>query len=694
MAGKILSLTSTLMAASVLSSGLTSLAFAPNPYLDEDDEEIVRFTEEDIQEMNDGNAFIMYDDEGYATTIVGYMSEEPIHTMTELRGVIDQLGDLLGLGEEYEIEPIVQNEYRDYISFTFRQYDDGFEVANSTLKILLNTKNYPIVVQSSIVPNIHSSYTGTEITAEEAEEVVNQIGINNGILLTVFEDYTSQCVLDDVQIAATRCYRIYTDNPFSSQGTDMPYLVHYVDFDGNYLKNYPTNNLTEEILTEHDNDAYFENLTATNYTFTINRNGEDFTFTVPVSYNSADHQYYLADPSRKIILADYYDFMYRGTLSFETASAPETWSENHLITYYNYIKSYDYYKRSFNYASTDGFGIPILILTGYCDYEHNPIDNQCSLGTINGWSAFGASDINTYAYSMDVTAHEFTHAVSGFARQGNLYYNEYGAINEGFSDIMGNIAEMVMNETDDLTWALGETSGNTMRSMSDPTLYNQPLAVGDPFYSNTIALPNSGASAVSDNGGVHSNDSLLSHLCYILYEEGMSLEDLGMFFYQAIILHTPRADYDDIYAALVSSAMICGYEDIVPIIDNYWIETGMDSDRLETVRNASNEGYARFNLAITPVEYSLFSILMMENINTGEVYYTAAMEDGTFSLCVPATDGWVIELLVFNDPSFTEVAGVLFYGAHQSGWVEDQEDAGVYNLDSGLVADLDDINVN
>ena len=689
MAGKILA---SFLAVSVMGSSMGALTAAPTPTpLDEDHG---RLTVEDLQEMNSGEAYLIYDDEGYATTIVGYVNDTPVHTMVDLREVIDNLGDIIGLGEDYEIEPIVQNSYNDYLIFTFRQYDDGFEVANSSLKVLLNKDRYPIMVQSSLVPNVNSSYTGTEITAQEAEDVVNQIGVNNGILLTVFSDYTSQCVLDDAQIAATRCYRIYTDNPFSSQGTDMPYLVHYVDFDGNYLKNYPTNNLSEENLDEHDNDAYFENLTATNYTFTIERDGEDFTFTVPVSYNSADHQFYLADPSRKIMLADYYDLMYRGVLTFETADAPETWSENHLITYYNYIQSYDYYDRSFNYTSVDGFGMPILILTGYCDYEHNPINNQCSLGNINGWSAFGASDANTYAYSMDVTAHEFTHAVTSFFRQGNLYYNEYGAINEGFSDIMGNLAEMTMNETDDLTWALGETSGNTIRSMSDPTLYGQPLAVGDPFYSNTIALPNSGASAVSDNGGVHSNDSLLSHLCYVLYENGMSLDDLGTMFYHAMILHTPRADYDDLYAAIFCAAMICGYEDAIPTIDEYWEEAGMVGDRFETVRNASNEDYARFNLVINPPEYALFTVLMMENVNTGEVCYTAAMEDGTFSLCVPATDGWVIELVVFEDPSFTEIAGVLFYGANQSGWTENQDEAGLYNFSSGLVADLDDINVN
>lgn len=664
---------------------------APKPVPD-DDVEIVQLTEEDIQEMNDNNAIIVHSDEGYVTTIVGTLYETPVHTYPELGIVIGQISDLLGLDSCEELEPLVQTTVNGCITFTFRQMDGDFEVANSTLKVLINEDNIPIMVQSSLVPHLNTSYTGTEITAQEAEAVVTDLISNQGVILTVFSDYTSQCVLNDAQIQSTRCYRIYTDNPFASDGADMPYLVHYVDFDGNYLKNYPTNNLIEENLDEHDNDEYFSNLVAVDYTFTVKRDGEDFTFSVPVSYNSRDSKYYLADPSRKIILADFYSFIYRGTLTFEKSDDPEEWDENHLITYYNYIQSYDFYKTNFNYLSSDGFGIPTLILTGWCDSQHNPVDNQCSMGIINGWSVFGTSDANTFGYSMDVTTHEFTHSVTSFARQGNLYYNEYGAINEGFSDIMGNIAEMSMGETDDVTWSIGETSGNTLRSMSNPTEYGQPLVVGDPYYSNTIALPNSGASDISDNGGVHNNDSLFSHLAYVLYEEGINLDDLGFFFFQAMYLHTPKADYDDLYAVLVVSAQICGHEEIIPIIEEYWEETGMTGNRFETVKITSNEGYIRFNLVINPVECAVSSVLLLYNVDTREVYYTTAMEDGTFSICVPNNGRYQIALEAFADPSFTEVVGVLCY-SDLGDWSDDPNDMGTFSLESGEINELETITV-
>ena len=656
------------------------------------DEEPEQLTEADLQDMNDGNALVVYNEDGYATTIYGVLYEEPVHTYAELGYVIGQFKDLLGLNSYDELEPIVQTYLEDHITFTFRQMDGDFEVANSTLKVLIDEDNIPIMIQSSIVPDLYTSYTGTEIEPEEAEEVVTDLAEGQGITLTVFSDYTAQCVLNDAQIVSTRCYRIYTDNPFASDGADMPYLVHYVDFDGNYLKNYPTNNLIEEDLDEHDNDEYFTNLTATDYTFTVERDGEDFTFTVPVSYNSRDRKYYLADPDRKIILADFYSFIYQGNLSFEKSNSPDDWDDNHLITYYNYIQSYDFYA-SMGFPSTDGFGIPILILTEWCDANHVPVNNQCSMGNINGWSVFGSSDANTYGYSMDVIAHEYTHAITSFARQGNLYYNEYGAINEGFSDIMGNIAEMSMGETDDTTWALGETSGNIVRSMSDPTLYGQPVAVGDPYYSNTIALPNSGASGISDNGGVHSNDSLFSHLAYILYEEeGVSLTRLGQFYIQAAELHTPKADYDDMYAALIASAVIYDLEDIIPTINEYWEEAGMVGDRFETVRTSANDGYARFNLEITPIECALSTVLVIYDVNTQEEFDATAMEDGTFSICVPSDGTYMIAMIAFSDPSFMEPVGALYYSASLDGWTDNQEEAGAFNVQSGSINQLETIN--
>ena len=42
---------------------------------------------------------------------------------------------------------------------------------------------------------------------------------------------------------------------------------------------------------------------------------------------------------------------------------------------------------------------------------------------------------------LDVIAHEFTHCVTETAMGANLYRDDYGAINEAMSDILGNLCE-------------------------------------------------------------------------------------------------------------------------------------------------------------------------------------------------------------------------------------------------------------
>ncbi len=64
----------------------------------------------------------------------------------------------------------------------------------------------------------------------------------------------------------------------------------------------------------------------------------------------------------------------------------------------------------------------------------------------------------------------------------NIYQNDYGAINEGFSDIFGNLVEGLLGKTDDKTWLLQENSDDIIRSMSDPNKYEQPAYVWDRYY--------------------------------------------------------------------------------------------------------------------------------------------------------------------------------------------------------------------
>ena len=86
-------------------------------------------------------------------------------------------------------------------------------------------------------------------------------------------------------------------------------------------------------------------------------------------------------------------------------------------------------------------------------------------------------DASNLAESMDVTAHELTHAVT--EKESNLTYSgESGGLNEAMSDIFGNTCEWYRDGqvVSANTWKVGEdiwtpaTPGDALRYMNDPSL--------------------------------------------------------------------------------------------------------------------------------------------------------------------------------------------------------------------------------
>lgn len=645
-------------------------------------EPVIYLTEQDIKDMNGGNALIVKGDNGYVTTIYGKYFHRPVTDHEDAINALRGIASLIGIEEGYFPYAVYGASHNGYTYYTYQQLYGDVSVYNATLKMVIDPEGYPVMLQSSLVANLGYKISSPSITASEAEQIVID---TMGSKYSVLSNYTVQTSLND-DFFATHAYQVFTNNPYGDISFDMPYIMHFVDYDGNYLISYPTDSLPNGVNDDFlGNESYFTNMTATDYTFIITRNNQNYEFTVPVSYNSVDGKYYLCDPSRKIIMADFYEFIFNdGNLVFECKEAPETWNTNHLITYYNYIQAYDYYL-SLGIQSTDGFGMPMLILTNWVDQNKNAVNNACNMGVINGWSCFGSSEANTYGFSLDVVAHEFTHGVTGYSRQGILYYNETGAINEAFSDIMGNLCEMSMGETTDTNWLLGETSNNICRSMSNPYDYRQPMYVGDLYYFPTSSAPGS----ANDNGGVHLNNSLVSHLCYVLYQQGMSLDDLAIFFLKAIEMHTPKADYDDMYAVFVAAAEMCGYDDIVPLISQYWKDACLAGDRNVTAQLTAVDGYERINVRCEDGINANNCVLVVEGYGFSYVTNSTAMLDGCMTTLIPA-DGnlYVIYIMEFSDQSYSNCVNVKYLSTDCSYWTTNMYEGGLFVMASGRISDV------
>jgi Zn-dependent metalloprotease len=120
-----------------------------------------------------------------------------------------------------------------------------------------------------------------------------------------------------------------------------------------------------------------------------------------------------------------------------------------------------------------------------------------------------------FANADDVVGHEISHAVTQF--EANLYYFvQSGALNESFSDILGeaiDLTNVTGTDTPGNRWLLGEDlPGGAVRNMMDPTLMGNPGKMSDTtlFWCNTL----------SDGGGVHTNSGIPNHAFALMVDGG------------------------------------------------------------------------------------------------------------------------------------------------------------------------------
>lgn len=133
----------------------------------------------------------------------------------------------------------------------------------------------------------------------------------------------------------------------------------------------------------------------------------------------------------------------------------------------------------------------------------------------NNGTSSATDDWNT----LDIVAHEFTHAVTGASSQ-LVYQGEPGALNESFSDIMGVYTEWWEGSTTP-DWLLGEDRGGAFRSLHNPAQFGHPVTykTSPNWYTGT-----------ADYGGVHINSGVQNYWFYLLANGGSGTNDNGKFY--------------------------------------------------------------------------------------------------------------------------------------------------------------------
>ena len=173
--------------------------------------------------------------------------------------------------------------------------------------------------------------------------------------------------------------------------------------------------------------------------------------------------------------------------------------------------TYDYYFNEHSLDSYDGAGAEINAYIHFSTAYTNAFWDGTGLWFGDGGAGY------TPLTSVDVVAHEFTHAVTEYSA-GLVYSYESGALNESFSDIFGVIVDYELNP--DANFLMGDvisTSGTPFRDMSNPNNTDQPDTYQGIFWD----------ASGGDNGGVHTNSQVMNYWFYLLCTGGSGVNDNG-----------------------------------------------------------------------------------------------------------------------------------------------------------------------
>ncbi|MBV6471938.1 MAG: hypothetical protein JPMHGGIA_00189 [Saprospiraceae bacterium] len=192
-------------------------------------------------------------------------------------------------------------------------------------------------------------------------------------------------------------------------------------------------------------------------------------------------------------------------------------SKSALDVHFGAQSTLDYYKSQFGRNGVDGNDGKLL---------NRIIDTTFYVNAFWDGAAtnFGIGDsVNTKPLtSLDVVAHEITHGLTQHTC-GLEYLYESGALNEGFSDIIGKAVEFEYDSAQ-FNWLLGQRffvlPDTAFRSMSDPLRFKNPKN-----YKGSRWITNA-----SDNGGVHTNSGVINYWFYLLSEGGKGVNEKNIAF--------------------------------------------------------------------------------------------------------------------------------------------------------------------
>ena len=349
-----------------------------------------------------------------------------------------------------------------------------------------------------------------------------------------------------------------------------------------------------------------------------------------------------------------------------------TWTDPAVVDAHAHVgMALDYFYKRFGRNGIDNRNKPVFIFTnavsqqGAASLSASDLDDYSmnaaafSIGT-KGHLFFGNGIPQGYykpetgqnwtytAGALDIAAHELTHLV--LHNSSNLiYFNESGALNEAFADMMGKSAEFFfrppgsgVGQADytigkDVIRGLRAGAQNGMRSMANPGLFGDP----DHYFNRNWRLNNQYEPI--DNGYVHSNSGVANHAFYLAVEGGThrvsrqtvqgvgaaNREQIEKVFFRAFTLLMPSyASFVTARAATTQAAIdLYGAGSAVTrAVDQAWSAVGVPTSSAILVTERVLSARSGWATAVRSVRTGAFSANLMANGEDFDVYFTYATE--------------------------------------------------------------------
>ncbi len=551
--------------------------------------------------------------------IDGSYSTDKITSSSDVLKSLENIKDEMKFSDISKELKLASEETSENITYyRFNQIYKDIPVYNQNIIVAVDKNGSIISLSGYYIPNINIDVNPKKTDEEINKIVSDDIGENSKII-------SSQLNI----MASNNSQRLVFVVDASSNTNALEYLI---DASSGKI-------LSKVDVFESASNYSYTGLGLNNKTYTINLE-EYFDLTL-----GAKNKYKFYDASRKIVVQDYRLIgpMLSNLLSAIPGTSPvivditdgkidysneaeKTFIESAVTTMANYETIYDYYKNVLGRDSFDNRGSKIQINLGVSASTFSNKDlNNAFWSSMTNQMYIGDWNGKSFSSCLDVLSHEFTHGVISFTsnfahvtkEEDSDKAFETGALNEGYSDVLGHLIE-------GKNWTMAENI-QALRDAINPEDYKDPSVKGGKYYypdgyltdGRTLEqfLKDNNLENVTDydKGGVHENANVVVHAAYLMYDAGAfkSREEMAKVWYNSLFILSSYSNFEDCALAVIKTAKNLGLSDeSVSKIEKAFMDTKMLENKnfiLKGIVSSANEKLRDVSIKI--YDYNINSLI-------------------------------------------------------------------------------------